>query len=729
VALAVFAVVALIASVAGGVWWYQSRSDTDKTAEVFLEAADDEGPDPFTENLSQPAAVPLRPVPARLASAVSSTTSAQTATTAGLAVSGSRQRGDAPGLYGGTGDNARCDTNQLISFLEDNQAKARAFADVEGITTAEIPSFIRSLTPVVLRSDTRVVNHGFRNGRATSRAAVLQAGTAVLVDRYGVPRVKCGCGNPLTAPTALSRPPRYVGRPWSGFSPPLVTIVDKHTEVNTFVLVNVDGGAPIQRDPGVPDSGVPTDSPITIDTVCDLYPQDCEPPEPPAEPPETTVPPDDTGVTLGTGDLQFTLRWSSSADLDLSVIDPTGATVSYGSPTGASGGQLDVDSNAGCNSTAAPVENIYWPAGTAPAGQYRVTVSYYAECSGGSGPQNFDLEVKQDGAPIAATPAAFHGQVSASSPVWTGQAPVLTPVVATSRVQQQGTLPAAGSTASFTVEKAPPLPPNSPPNAPTGVAATTGGNQATVTWTAPAAPADAPVTQYLVTVQPGGRQVAVTAPANQVVVDGLTSGTPYTFTVLAQNKNGSSPDSDLSAAVTPSRGEINPPTPPPTPPPTAPGTRRTGKLTNSTKKPEGNPAKGTPAAPTGVQLTTPTWLESPRTFSGLDADLSWVAPTDPGASPIEGWVIEGSRSDAGVDQFVTVDAPNGPTETEVRILNSFVGTKPPHTIELRVAARNAQGVGAFSAPVTVTLGCDVYGPGIGPSNMVRTLCEHDPLSR
>ena len=28
-----------------------------------------------------------------------------------------------------------------------------------------------------------------------------QAGTAVLVDNHGIPRVKCGCGNPLTEPT------------------------------------------------------------------------------------------------------------------------------------------------------------------------------------------------------------------------------------------------------------------------------------------------------------------------------------------------------------------------------------------------------------------------------------------------------------------------------------------------------------------------------------------------
>ena len=63
-----------------------------------------------------------------------------------------------------------------------------------------VPAFLRGLTPVVLRADTRVTNHGFRDGSATSFQSVLQAGTAVLVDDHGAPRVRCACGNPLKAP-------------------------------------------------------------------------------------------------------------------------------------------------------------------------------------------------------------------------------------------------------------------------------------------------------------------------------------------------------------------------------------------------------------------------------------------------------------------------------------------------------------------------------------------------
>ena len=58
------------------------------------------------------------------------------------------------------------------------------------------PGYLRGLTSVVLRADTQVTNHGFRDARVTGFQSVLQAGTAVLVDNRGVPRVRCACGSP-----------------------------------------------------------------------------------------------------------------------------------------------------------------------------------------------------------------------------------------------------------------------------------------------------------------------------------------------------------------------------------------------------------------------------------------------------------------------------------------------------------------------------------------------------
>ena len=96
---------------------------------------------------------------------------------------------------------------------------------------------------------------------------------------------------------------------------------------------------------------------------------------------------------LSTGDVQVTLRWSSLADLDLSVTDPAGATVSFTNRAVASGGQLDRDANYPCSTgTTSPVENVFWPPGGAPRGSYRVTVTYRTGC-GTEPAQSYDLVV------------------------------------------------------------------------------------------------------------------------------------------------------------------------------------------------------------------------------------------------------------------------------------------------------------------------------------------------
>jgi hypothetical protein len=84
---------------------------------------------------------------------------------------------------------------------------------------------------------------------------------------------------------------------------------------------------------------------------------------------------------VGDGDVKVALRWSTVADLDLYVTDPAGEIIYYGNPTSASGGQLDVDANAGCSDqTTTPVENIFWETGTAPAGTYGVQVYIWSTC-------------------------------------------------------------------------------------------------------------------------------------------------------------------------------------------------------------------------------------------------------------------------------------------------------------------------------------------------------------
>jgi hypothetical protein len=191
--------------------------------------------------------------------------------------------GATAGLYGGTLNNSSCDAQAMVRFLLANSDKAVAWASVLGINPADIPNYVADLTPVILRTDTAVTNHGFANGQATTVNSVLQAGTAVLVDKFGTPRVRCMCGNPLTPPSTFSRP-RYAGPIWNSFSQANIVIIQPVAQViNEFIIVNPITNEVIYRPRGTSgdrdrlQSGS-TPTPPTSTTV------DASPPPPPAEP-------------------------------------------------------------------------------------------------------------------------------------------------------------------------------------------------------------------------------------------------------------------------------------------------------------------------------------------------------------------------------------------------------------------------------------------------------------
>jgi hypothetical protein len=78
---------------------------------------------------------------------------------------------------------------------------------------------------------------------ATFHLSVLQAGTAVMVDATGTPRVKCNCGNPLTPPQLITLSKANTrGVAWPGYAPGTVTAVRPGTEATTLTLVNVGTG-------------------------------------------------------------------------------------------------------------------------------------------------------------------------------------------------------------------------------------------------------------------------------------------------------------------------------------------------------------------------------------------------------------------------------------------------------------------------------------------------------
>lgn len=230
---------------------------------------------------------------------------------------GGTTTGDSPGLYGGTRQEASCDPQKLIAFLQANPEKAKAWAGVQGIPVSDIPRYVSRLTPVLLRTDTLVTNHGYRNGKATSGPAVLQAGMGVMVNGYGVPTVKCNCGNPLTRPEKKISldDASYTGRSWPGFEERNVTKIrpsdSKKGTIVTFVLVDPEGTMGFERPRATEGEadGPPAELPATeteVPTSDSPSPEDSGLESPGAESPGMETPgtdPTGTGTpSPGTGD-------------------------------------------------------------------------------------------------------------------------------------------------------------------------------------------------------------------------------------------------------------------------------------------------------------------------------------------------------------------------------------------------------------------------------------------
>ncbi len=91
--------------------------------------------------------------------------------------------------------------------------------------------------------------------------------------------------------------------------------------------------------------------------------------------------------------------------------------------------------------------------------------------------------------------------------------------------------------------------PNTQPDAPTSVSAVAVGTSgATVSFAAPAYTGKSPITSYTVISSPGG--IRVTGGSSPISITGLNSQYTYTFTVIARNAEGNSPESELSNVIT-----------------------------------------------------------------------------------------------------------------------------------------------------------------------------------
>ncbi|HWA58159.1 MAG TPA: hypothetical protein VG692_12940 [Gemmatimonadales bacterium] len=125
-------------------------------------------------------------------------------------------------------------------------------------------------------------------------------------------------------------------------------------------------------------------------------------------------------LQVGTGDIQVSVAWDDSADVDLHVVDPNGEHIYFGHRDAASGGTLDLDANAACGRNVPPGggdpifvsnENVVWPTGKAIPGQYVVFLHYWSAC--GTPQTNWVATIQRTGAQPQIVSGSFVGSASA----------------------------------------------------------------------------------------------------------------------------------------------------------------------------------------------------------------------------------------------------------------------------------------------------------------------------
>jgi len=261
-----------------------------------------------------------------------------------------------------------------------------------------------------------------------------------------------------------------------------------------------------------------------------------------------SVPGVPTNVSATAGNAQATLTWtapsSDGGPINGYWVDwSTGSQPCAGSPctiTGLTNGtsySFTVTATNGVGTgPASTASNTVTPAGlpgaptgvSAVAGDGQALVSWTAPGNNGSAITGYTVSWSGGNQACTASPCTVSGLSNGTPYSFT--------VTATNAI---GTGPS--SAASNVVTPGPTV-----PDAPTGVNATAGNAQATLTWTAPAANGS-PITGYTVSWS-GGSQPCAGSPCT---ITRLTNGTSYTFTVTATNAAGVGPSSAPSNVVTP----------------------------------------------------------------------------------------------------------------------------------------------------------------------------------
>ncbi len=200
------------------------------------------------------------------------------------------------------------------------------------------------------------------------------------------------------------------------------------------------------------------------------------------------------------------------------------------------------------------------------------------------------------------------------------------------------------------------------PDAPTGVSAVSGNQQATVSFTAPANNGGSAITGYTVTSNPGS--IIQSGASSSIVVSGLTNGTAYTFTVVATNAIGNSVPSSASAPVTPAASAT------------------------------------VPDAPTSVSAVS----------GDQQATVSFTAPANNGGSAITGYTVTsnpGSITQSGASSSIVVSGlTNGTAYTFTVVATNAIGNSVPSS-----ASNSVTPEPVTSSSVNVALGKSVTVSG------------------